>query len=148
MLDIGWSEMLLIAVVAIIVIGPKDLPKALRAVGQWVGKARSIAREFQSSVDQMIADAELDDMKKAANAIGNARPDTFVKQQLEDIVDGTDGGAKPASSNTPDATEETASPAPTPVDETADYHPPDDASGAEPTTAAAPGNSAATPREA
>lgn len=83
MLDIGWSEMLLIAVVAIVVIGPKDLPRALRTLGQWVGKARSIAREFQSSVDQMIADAELDEIKKTTNAIGDFKPDTYLQNQID-----------------------------------------------------------------
>ncbi len=64
MLDIGWSEMLLIAVVAIVVIGPKDLPKALRTVGQWVGRARRVAREFKDSVDDMVRDSELDELRR------------------------------------------------------------------------------------
>ena len=148
MLDIGWSEMLLIAVVAIIVIGPKDLPKALRAVGQWVGKARSIAREFQSSVDQMIADAELDEMKKAANSISDVRPDVFVKQQLEDIAEGADGGVNASSGGASDMTGNTTTAPITPVDETADYHPPEDGAGTAPATTAAPGKPAATSREA
>jgi sec-independent protein translocase protein TatB len=64
MLDIGWSEMLVIAVVAIVVIGPKDLPKALRTVGQWVGRARRVAREFKDSVDDMVRDSELDELRR------------------------------------------------------------------------------------
>jgi sec-independent protein translocase protein TatB len=67
--DIGWPELLLIGVVALVVIGPKDLPRALRIAGFWVRKARTLSREFQSSVDQMIREAELDeirqDLKKA-----------------------------------------------------------------------------------
>src|SRR5437763_5441802 len=62
--DIGWSELLLIGVVALIFIGPKDLPRALRIAGYWVGKARTLSREFQSSVDQMIREAELDEMRQ------------------------------------------------------------------------------------
>jgi sec-independent protein translocase protein TatB len=62
--DIGWSELLLIGVVALIFIGPKDLPRALRVAGYWVGRARSLSREFQSSVDQMIREAELDEMRE------------------------------------------------------------------------------------
>src|SRR5439155_11684558 len=67
--DIGWSELLLIGVVALVFIGPKDLPRALRVAGYWVRKARTLSREFQSSIDQMIRDAELEeirqDLKKA-----------------------------------------------------------------------------------
>src|SRR5207248_10371792 len=67
--DIGWPELLLIGVVALVVIGPKDLPRALRVAGYWVRKARTLSREFQSSIDQMIREAELEeirqDLKKA-----------------------------------------------------------------------------------
>jgi sec-independent protein translocase protein TatB len=68
--DFGWSEILLIGTVALVFIGPKDLPKAMRVAGYWVRKARTLSREFQSSIDQMIREAELDemrqDLKKAA----------------------------------------------------------------------------------
>jgi sec-independent protein translocase protein TatB len=62
--DLSMTELLLIGVVALVVIGPKDLPKALRVAGYWVGKARTLSREFQSSVDQMIREAELDEMRR------------------------------------------------------------------------------------
>jgi sec-independent protein translocase protein TatB len=62
--DIGWPELLLIGVVALVVIGPKDLPRALRVAGYWVRKARTLSREFQSSVEQMIREAELDEMRQ------------------------------------------------------------------------------------
>ena len=62
--DIGWSELLLIGVVALVVIGPKDLPRALRVAGYWVRKARTLSREFHSSVEQMIREAELDEMRQ------------------------------------------------------------------------------------
>jgi len=62
--DIGWPELMLIAVIALVVIGPKDLPAALRVAGFWVRKARTLSREFQSSVEQMIRDAELDEVHK------------------------------------------------------------------------------------
>lgn len=62
--DLGWSEILLIGTVALVFIGPKDLPKALRVAGYWVRKARTLSREFQSSIDQMIREAELDDMRQ------------------------------------------------------------------------------------
>ncbi len=63
-LDFGMSELLLIGVVALVFIGPKDLPKALRVAGFWVRKARTLSREFQSSVEQMIREAELDEMRQ------------------------------------------------------------------------------------
>ncbi len=69
MLDIGWSEMFLIAVVAIVVIGPKELPRALRTVGQWIGKARAMTRDLQNSVNDMIAEAELEDLRKSAKSM-------------------------------------------------------------------------------
>ena len=64
MFDIGSSELLLIAIVAVIVIGPKDLPRALYKVGQVVGKARGMARHFRSGLDAMIREAELEDLEK------------------------------------------------------------------------------------
>jgi sec-independent protein translocase protein TatB len=62
--DLSMTELMLIGVVALVVIGPKDLPKALRIAGFWVKKARTLSREFQSSVDQMIREAELDEMRQ------------------------------------------------------------------------------------
>src|SRR5690242_15675169 len=64
MFDIGWSELLLIGVVALVVIGPKDLPKALKAAGFWMRKARQISGEFRASLDQMIREAELDEVRE------------------------------------------------------------------------------------
>ena len=71
MLDIGWSEMAVIALVALIVIGPKELPQAMRAASKWVRKARGLAREFQSGVDDMIREADLEDARKAAQSAKN-----------------------------------------------------------------------------
>jgi sec-independent protein translocase protein TatB len=64
MFDIGYSELLIIAVVALIVIGPKDLPRVMRTVGNWVGKARGMARHFRSGLDTMMREAELEEMDK------------------------------------------------------------------------------------
>ena len=64
MFDIGWDEMLFTAIIAIVVIGPKDLPRALRAAGQWLGKIRRVSGHFRSGIETMIREAELADMEK------------------------------------------------------------------------------------
>lgn len=62
--DVGWPELMLIGAVALVVVGPKDLPRALRVAGIWMRKARNMSREFQNSVEQMIRDSELDDIRR------------------------------------------------------------------------------------
>lgn len=64
MFDLGWSELLLVAAVALIVIGPKDLPVAMRAIGRWVGKARAMTRHVRAGFDEMVRQAELEEMEK------------------------------------------------------------------------------------
>ena len=64
MFDIAPSELLLVAVVALVVIGPKDLPKALRVLGYWVGRARGVARQFRAGFDEMVRESELAEMEK------------------------------------------------------------------------------------
>jgi len=83
--DIAWPELLLIGLIALVVIGPKDLPRALRVAGFWVRKARTLSREFQNSIDQMIREAELEeirqDLKKAA--------DLDLEREFQKAVDPT-----------------------------------------------------------
>jgi sec-independent protein translocase protein TatB len=64
MFDIASSEFLLVVLVALIVIGPKDLPKVLRVVGKWVGKARGVAAQFRSGFDEMVRQSELEELEK------------------------------------------------------------------------------------
>ncbi|MCK4940337.1 MAG: twin-arginine translocase subunit TatB, partial [Rhodospirillaceae bacterium] len=64
MFDIGWQEIFIIGILALIVVGPKDLPQAVRTISQWIRKARSMASELQGGVNEMIREAELDDIKK------------------------------------------------------------------------------------
>lgn len=64
MFNIDSSEFLLVAIVALVVIGPKDLPKAMRVVGYWVGKARGVSRQFRQGFDNMVREAELAEMEK------------------------------------------------------------------------------------
>ena len=64
MFGVDTSELILVAILALIFIGPKDLPHALRTVGRWVGQVRGMARHFQSGIDAMIREAELEEMEK------------------------------------------------------------------------------------
>ena len=64
MFGVDSSELIIVAVLALIFIAPKDLPNALRTVGKWVGQVRSMARHFQSGIDSMIREAELEEMEK------------------------------------------------------------------------------------
>ena len=64
MFGIDYGELLVVAVVALVVIGPKDLPRVMRTVGQWVGRARGMARHFRSGIDTMIRESELEEMEK------------------------------------------------------------------------------------
>ncbi len=76
MLDIGWSEMALIALIALIVIGPKDLPRVMRTAGQWTRKARTAARDFQANLEDMIEDEEIREAK-----------DSIERQARESVSD-------------------------------------------------------------
>ena len=69
MFDIGWSELVVIAVVALIAIGPKELPGVLRMVGQWMGKARKMASEFQGQFQEAMREAEMADLKKSFDEV-------------------------------------------------------------------------------
>ncbi|PQM27627.1 twin-arginine translocase subunit TatB [Sphingopyxis lindanitolerans] len=88
MFDVAPTELLLVVVVALVVIGPKDLPKAMRFVGKWVGKARGMARHFRSGLDTMMREAELEELEKQWRAQNDAIMREFPR------VDGA-GGATP-----------------------------------------------------
>jgi sec-independent protein translocase protein TatB len=82
MFDIGWSEMGVIALVTLVVMGPKELPNALRTFAYWMKKVRGMAREFQSGVDQIIREAELDEAKKKLQAAS-----TNLNREIEKAID-------------------------------------------------------------
>lgn len=83
MFDIGWAEMGVIALVTLVVMGPKELPNALRTFAYWVKKVRGLAREFQSGVDQLIREAELDEAKKKLQAAASLN----VNREIQKVVD-------------------------------------------------------------
>jgi sec-independent protein translocase protein TatB len=85
MFDIGWQELFIAAVLALIVIGPKDLPRAIRAIRNVIRKLREMARDFQSGVDDMVREAELDDVRNQINRASQLDP----KKSITETVDPT-----------------------------------------------------------
>ncbi|MBF0393373.1 MAG: twin-arginine translocase subunit TatB [Alphaproteobacteria bacterium] len=83
MFDIAWSEMAVIATVALLVIGPKDLPRVLRSVGQWVRKGRMMAMEFQRGLEDIARDSQLDDVRREIEKTGRID----FKGEIEKAVD-------------------------------------------------------------
>ena len=91
MFDIGWSELVVIGVVALIAIGPKELPGVLRTVGQWMGKARRMASEFQGQFNEAMREAEMADIKKtfddASAAAKDLSPTNLLTSLNKDVED-------------------------------------------------------------
>ncbi len=83
MFDLGWAELFVIAVVALIVIGPRDLPKTMRIVASWFRKARSLAREFQSGMEDLAREAELDDVKSEFKKMVDFKPEAELEASLD-----------------------------------------------------------------
>lgn len=81
MFDIGAAELLVIIIVAVLVIGPKDMPLALRHAGRWIGKVRRVSSHFRTGVDAMVREAELEDMEKKWKAQNEA----IMKQSAADV---------------------------------------------------------------
>ena len=81
MFDIGWSELVVIGVVALIAIGPKELPGVLRMVGQWMDQARRMASEFQGQFNEAMREAEMAEVKKAFDDVKDAASD-FSKNNI------------------------------------------------------------------
>jgi sec-independent protein translocase protein TatB len=112
--DIGWPELMLIGVVALVVIGPKDLPAALRVAGYWVRKARTMSREFQSHFDQMIREAELDEVRQELKKVTDINLDHEVNKIMDPVTDPAIASAAqtvPKPPDVPDYLDETPAPA-------------------------------------
>jgi len=115
MFDIGWSELVVIAVVALIAIGPKELPGVLRMVGQWIGKARKMAAEFQGQFQEAMREAEMADLKKSFDEVKEAATGfTGANVMTELKKDVTDALAidKPVEAGEPVTPTEPAAPTP------------------------------------
>jgi len=83
MFDFAWSELMVIGAVALVVIGPKDLPKALKTAGMVVRRARGMAREFQNSVEDMIREAELEDVRRSVQEATRLDLDKTIQKTID-----------------------------------------------------------------
>jgi sec-independent protein translocase protein TatB len=112
MFGLGWGEMVVIGIVALIAIGPKELPTVLRTLGQWMGKVRRMANEFQGQFQEALREAEFADLKKHAddisssvNEFSNIDPLADVQKDVErEFAETPPGEAKPAETFSTDAT--------------------------------------------
>ncbi len=122
MFDIGWTEMLVIAIVMIVVVGPKDLPKMLRTFGRTTTKLRAMAGDFRKQFDEALKEAELDDVKGLVDDMRKLNPANEIKQALNpmqkaaaDVRAGLDSALNPKTPD-PKKPETPAAPAPTPAE--------------------------------
>ena len=110
MFDIGWTEMLVIAIVMIVVVGPKDLPRMLRTFGKTTTKLRAMAGDFQRQFNEALKEAELDEVKKSVDELRSLNPTAEIKKQLNpfkeaaaDIRTGIEATSKPKAPAEPQA---------------------------------------------
>ena len=94
MFDIGWPELMVIAVLTVLVVGPKELPRVIRSVSGIIRKVRMMTSEFQSGLDEMAREADLDDIKKTMMGAGG----TDIKDEIEKAID-PDGDVKKSFKN-------------------------------------------------
>ncbi|HJP22709.1 MAG: Sec-independent protein translocase protein TatB [Alphaproteobacteria bacterium] len=83
MFDIGWPELLIVAVITVIVVGPKELPRVLRTIMMAVRKVRGMAADFQSTIDDMVRESELDDLRKQVTDTAGLDLDAEMKETLD-----------------------------------------------------------------
>jgi sec-independent protein translocase protein TatB len=110
MFEVGWTEMLVIAIVMIVVVGPKDLPNMLRTFGRTTAKLRAMAADFQKQFNEALKEAELDDVKKSVDELRGLSPMSEIKKQLNpfeqaaaDVRAGVDAAMKPKPAADPTA---------------------------------------------
>lgn len=85
MLEVGWSELLVIAIILIVVVGPKDLPGMMRTFGRMMGRVRTMANEFRSQFDEAMREAELDDVRKGLNEVNKYNPASSLRDAINPI---------------------------------------------------------------
>ena len=85
MLEVGWSELLVIAIILIVVVGPKDLPAMMRTFGRVMGRVRTMANEFRSQFDEAMREAELDDVRKGLGEVNKYNPTNTIRDAMNPI---------------------------------------------------------------
>lgn len=85
MLEVGWSEILVIAIILIVVVGPKDLPQMMRTFGKMMGRVRTMANEFRSQFDEAMREAELDDVRKGISEVNKYNPASSLRDAMNPI---------------------------------------------------------------
>jgi sec-independent protein translocase protein TatB len=109
MFDLSWGELVLIGMVALIVIGPKELPTVLRTVGQWVTRIRRMASEFQGQFQEAMREAEFADLKKQVDSISNPLDDLKDYNPLDSVQREIDSAFEDKPAAKPDGAEATPS---------------------------------------
>jgi sec-independent protein translocase protein TatB len=103
MFDIGWSELLVIAVVAIVVVGPKDLPRLMRSFGHYAGKLRRAASDFQRQFEEAMRESEVDEVRKAIESVRDNTPSVDLKAPIDKPVMLPKQSQPPVPANSPAA---------------------------------------------
>ena len=85
-IDLSWTHILVLLVVTLVVVGPKDLPKMMRMVGRWTGKARAMANQLRRSFDEMARQSELDELRAEIQALRHERPLSGLEQSLNQSI--------------------------------------------------------------
>jgi sec-independent protein translocase protein TatB len=98
MFDIAWSELFVIVIVALVVVGPKDLPKLMRTAGQWAGRARAMADQFKRSFDDMARQTELDELRNQVSQLRSEATKPMTDLDYESFgINPSDFPSKPLS---------------------------------------------------
>ncbi len=121
MLDVGWSELLVLGVLALLVVGPRELPRLMRTVGQWVNRARTMARDFQRGMEDVAREADIQELAEARKMMDDVRsiksdvqkglpnPGSWAKEKVKTAVAGD--GPDSATSGSAPAVADAAKPA-------------------------------------
>jgi sec-independent protein translocase protein TatB len=104
----SWSHIIILLAAALIIVGPKDLPRLMHMAGKWAGKARAMANEFRRSFDEMARQAELDELRKEIEDLKKNNPVAEVRDELNRAVEGVNLETGPSLTESPSSTESAA----------------------------------------